>query len=459
MSGNTLDSRGAPRIVPVERGVLFAASHALSSFFVDDTRWRDSLILNLLFQHKVHIPDNGLLGAPRVTQHLKNRKGNESWLEKALVEHILVPHFRESKSYTDQLHELTKLRGLELNQEQVALAQKLDKHAVEPEIWPPSVGRAYKDLLDDRLRASDPGFFDTLADNEVGEELVSFWSRTEEWRTEWLDQSAVATERENREGIMLSILLQISADRVFEKLKIARRKVETMTEVLREVKAREPKLAQDLRIFYKIVCELYNRNHASAFGVRPNTASFDPFSDVIAKGRWVLPGADLGYDPAKYEVLGTVTLPAPNVLEKYLDGQAFFDVRRSDEGIHYRDQLRSWSGQPTDPTRTYGLFRSIQDYCAFISRTIDAKATFPKLELLIDYGITGGVWLMVPELFVLETVEEKSTAASGARALGKIARFIFRKVVYPRRVKKTIDINRQRGRIAVGLGSDFAPYL
>jgi hypothetical protein len=206
-------------------------------------------------------------------------------------------------------------------------------------------GSTFQTRLQSALSTSAPRWWDSLDHGEVGAPLLEFWREREKWRTEWPQKAAARTRECGQSGLRVSDLVWVAAKDLSDAGALVSSVLGEHVDIgAIESQVHDQVLRRDLRLYFKIVTEVYDSNFADRIGCRNASLNLDIDEAAVTLGpvdEWATEDDALS--------LGDVFLPS----ERQLDRLRLVDLeelRIVGENIGYYKQLRRWmdSGRRAD---------------------------------------------------------------------------------------------------------------
>lgn len=369
--------------------ILLSAGHALSEFFVTKRMWDENLFYGYLLSPTLGIVDNSLLGTRYVKDHLdaSNKLGQRSLLEQAIGDNTIRLYLRDpDRTFGEMVREFQRDDFPALSNFDEDFCARLDRRRYADELdieyWPSvtkkSLGetfglRAQKELSDDT-----PSKFLQVDKEFGGDRFMEFWSRSKTWRTEFLEE-AKSHSSQGRWGENAGLQLAKTLEVFYRNLAIDPtdcRKSILVSDLQKRVVASDiqdkHKISDDIGMFFKILCDLYNANHASGFDdLSYLSPSNDPYSHVITN----IDTDELdiideeGVEFEEYEI------PFPSVrrLNDY-DPQIISDEkkREMDRSHGFFEAQKDWIEHPSQENLEFIISR-LNDYGKNIVRALDSN--------------------------------------------------------------------------------------
>lgn len=351
--------------------VLFSAGHGFYHFAVSQDVFDRSLLYNLLLQPTIAIPDHYLLQGARVGAHLKRYQSRDSWLETGLRNGFVVPYLRqEGKSLSEQLERMTRDDRRGFIQGASDVAERLDRTKFVPEHWISADNSRDFGAAFSRYMTSDaPPILEYQVDPD---DFLGFWNRSREWIGGELEAGLERSGKLlNSDGLLLSQLIQVSGERL---LGHDCGRIESMGALLDQAKSRVGSSAErDLRMFYTIACELYNRSLADTILTSPGSPRWNYF--VAAMDLWrddaLVATDDLTVGGVQSDEHVDLVLRLPRVDHlRTVSGDALLAIRRSPTCDRYFESLAHWRASPQDQSRQAELVESLRRYAVEIQKHV-----------------------------------------------------------------------------------------
>ncbi|MBN1653536.1 MAG: hypothetical protein JXA30_07140 [Deltaproteobacteria bacterium] len=370
----------------ITNAVFFSAATPGTAHFVSRDDWEANLFHGLLLQPQLHIIDGGIVAGPHLWDHIYNsERGGTSWLEEGLITGVIRPHLRR-RSLEEVVEQLRDNRFANVGEQSAKIAKRLDGLGFEPLTWPTdwAVGKEYDSLVTSTLAGEVPAGIEILSSYEVGKPLLDFWKSEdlERWRTEWIKKARERAIANSEEGLRYSDIVCVAYETYSGRAAFPG---VTVKDVLESIPADKRILATNLRIYFKILCELHGYNFARAIDCRPSLVNLDPLTAVV-----ILSPSEHSPTVDDIEELGTVRLPSLNEF-RHARGPVLTTLRDTDEGKSYFASLESWLGAPSEENRKR-LAKNLIDYGDVVCRTlrVGSPILLPILTDAIENIVIGG---------------------------------------------------------------------
>jgi hypothetical protein len=350
---------------------LSAADRQLETY-LDSDAFDRSLLLNILFQPGVLIPDIFFFISAGVVKHLQQER--LTLLEAALQQGHVVPSFSDppTTSFRRALENKKRDGILGLRQDAHETALRLDAAldrapGFKPAYWPESnVGEGYQRLAV-QLLAADEAPRLPPSSGISQERLVELWDATKEWRTDCLDEAIAETARLAGGGLRRGCLMTA----VGRKLGVVgdRGRIDDIAQLLRpEV---SPIHQYALHYFCRWMTDIYHYNQSLALGATPNFPGYDVLEGAMATE--LLRQTQCQGNPAAdgNSIRLEVPMPHPAWLSRL--SAADLLAIRDDVGAGYMACVKAWHESPADTGDTTVGSRLIEYSTALVDRVRRAK--------------------------------------------------------------------------------------
>lgn len=391
--------------------VLFTAAHGFYQFAISADTFDRSLYYNLLLQPALAIPDHYFLQGSRVAAHLKSYPSRDSWIESALRNGFIVPHFRDSDSSLSELlarMEDSDRRGF--GPDAARIAERLDRTSFTAEAWSSSDNsRSFGEAFSRYLTSKEAPILELQVDPD---DFVGFWERSREWISHELN---TARERSGdllgTDGLLLSQLIQVSGERLLGPECGRITSIDALLDLTRQQLGESA--VRDLHAYYTCACELYNRSLADTILTSPGSPRWSYF--VAAMDLWrddVLESS--GIIEARQESIGEqldVPIRLPRVSHlRSISGDTLSAIRRTPAAERYFESLADWRRSPNRETLRGELVESLQRYSVEIRKQVGRDVGTLGLRPQFISGATD----------VTRVVEKLSGVVQGFLSVGSV---------------------------------------
>lgn len=377
--------------------VLFTAGHGFYHFAISRHTFDRSLYYNLLLQPKLAIPDHYFLHGEWIGAHLEPHPARDSWLEVGLRNGFVVPYFRQDKrglgGILDVMLEGDR-RGFGKNARDIA--ERLDRTPVKPRHWSSkNNSRAFGEGLSRYLMATEPPIME-LGHGLDPEDFCGLWHRSRMWIDDELTRGFErSTDKLRSPGMLLSQMIQVSGERVLGD-KCGR--IRDIGELLVRAKTEHGIEAyRDLRAYYTLVCELYNRSLSDTLFTAPNSPKWRYYVAALDLWREQLVPSGNSLDPAAEDPADAVdvviNLPKPVHLRQ-VTGDTLLAIRRSPACERFFESLALWKAESTSAVLRDELIGSLRRYSELIIKEVGASVGLMRLRPTFVSRVTDIVRLV-----------------------------------------------------------------
>ncbi|MBM2827145.1 MAG: hypothetical protein HW403_1209, partial [Dehalococcoidia bacterium] len=180
---------------------------------VSQADFERNLMVNLLFQKEIIVPDIFWFISRRIQSHV-NRRVSPSLLEEALAQGVVLPYFRQTScsSFVDAYREIKREGILGVLPTAGQLAERLEKTIENNSKYRfgdwggQNMAINYEKTVKEYLQRAEPANLNYLEDRKR-RELLQLWNRTKEWRYELIEEAINRTEGGGlRRGEIMSAL-------------------------------------------------------------------------------------------------------------------------------------------------------------------------------------------------------------------------------------------------------------
>jgi len=376
--------------------VFFTAGHGLYNFHIDSYTFDRNLYYNLLLQPALVAPEHFFLQGHYIIEHLGGRRSKDTWLEIALRKKFVIPFFRSNvDTFGEALvhYRETGLKGFTPEADQAA--DYLDT-VITPEVrkerWN-STGNSmrFRKKFEAIFRGPPP-IMPEHGEVYCADYYAKFWADSEEWRNQDIK---TAKKRAKKAGALpISVLLQATADRLFGEKKVDVRDVRHLIEKMADQESLK-KLVPDVKIFYLLACEYYNRTLADSLLAASNTPRWSPYISALDFNTSSNKHSAESNPRGKQFPKTTISLPAIKVLQK-CSGDVLASIRETDAFDRYCEALLAWKRDGLE-TQCERLTAELLVYANVIRKKVGEavghKATsenfeprfLPKLSGIVDF--------------------------------------------------------------------------
>jgi hypothetical protein len=353
--------------------VLFTAGHGFYHFAISRHIFDRSLYYNLLLQPKLAIPDHYFLQGEWMGAHLEQYPARDSWLEVGLRNGFIVPYFRlEGRDLSEILDEMLKgdRRGFSKNASH--LAERLSRTPSTPRYWSSmNNSKVFGDSLSHYLMATQPPMMEMGAGLDP-DDFCGFWSRSRGWIADELALGyECSTTRLRAPGMLLSQMIQVSGERVLGQ---QCGKIRDIAELLTRVKNEQgPEAHGDLRAYYTLVCELYNRSLSDTLSSDRNSPEWRYYIATLDMWREQLvpSGTAERATPAEDVDAFDVVINLPKLVHlRHVSGDTLLAIRRSPACERFFESLSNWKACPTSATLRGELVDTLERYSELIIKQV-----------------------------------------------------------------------------------------
>lgn len=352
--------------------VYFSAADRQMENFLDKDAFDRSLLLNVLFQAGILVPDILFCISRGLEAHLQNP--NLTLFEACIEDGIIVPSFRSARaaSFVEafRLIQQQEIQGVresaERTMRRLQCAAERNK-AFRPSVWKEHVGSTFDKRLMLLQSNAPPIIGPTFGMSMSQGELQKYWLLTEHWRTLSINEAREATRQKagGGYGVRRGEILNAVAR---ELVPGSQPKIEDIASLF-EAYPEKP----ELRVFFQWVCEIYAYNHAVEMDCVPNLPAYNAFSVVSLGSSDSAPPPVMQYTsfPSFSETVG---LPPLRVL-KGVAPRELLAVRKN-EGAQYLADLATWQ---TDPNSAHleDVGKSLRKYAAKIVKLCQTEVKSP----------------------------------------------------------------------------------
>jgi hypothetical protein len=387
--------------------VYFSAADRQMENFLDAEAFDRSLVLNVLFQPGILVPDILFAISGGLEIHLRNP--NLTLFEACIEDGLLVPSFRDPSvsSFTDAIRLIRKqgIQGVRDSAEdtmlrlQLAAARNKSFRAYVPK---KHLGLTFDKRLEVLQKPIPPLLGPTFDIGMSQGELQRHWILTERWRTRCIDQARETTRQKTggepgvRRGEIMNAVAQ----------DLTGGSLQTIDDIGVLFAAHLDK--PELRVFFQWICEIYAYNHATEMDIYPNLPAFNfltPVSLATDSIQASPPVMNYGAFPSISE---TVEFPPVRVLKRVAP-RNLLSVRR-EKGAEYLANVAAWQGDPTNSRRDEAVRKSLRRYADEIVKWSKTEIKSP-VNLVLSHVPPSWRWwarlgggIAVKELWKIDPV-------------------------------------------------------
>ncbi|MCK4670764.1 MAG: hypothetical protein KAT43_06185 [Nanoarchaeota archaeon] len=326
---------------------LSVADRQIESF-LSPGGFERSLVLNVLFQSSIVLPDIFFFISGEVERHVLD-SGPQSLLEACIERNIVRPAFRDGtcSSFLDALNIIKgngnstrAIQGVRESAEELArrLSRVTENPSFKPFVWPREIGEDFAKLIQTCLT--------TDSVPEVGSEcqlsprnVKLLWQRTAKWRKDCVEEALSKTKQIAGKGLRRGELMNA----IGRSLGIrSGHKVQDIRE-LRSVVGVDYHERFALNCFLNWMCQLYHWNQASAFGATVSLPTYDETTPIGLSA--ILPQSPPSSAGGKV-ITVQVSIPPTDVIARLRPNELI--AIRSDLGSGYLAALGEWQREPTE---------------------------------------------------------------------------------------------------------------
>jgi hypothetical protein len=334
----------------LEKGVYFSVADRQLEPFLDAHAFERSLVLDVLFQPGILIPDIFCYISRGLERHVL-KSGRQSLFEACLAKNLVIPAFRARvRSFQEALAvirgEGDPARAIQgVLGSANAVADRLQFAAdvnpdFSPAYWPEhDIGGKFEQVVERYLSRAEPPEIESGSGIDQ-EELKKLWKMTEAWRIDCIHEARDRTREIASVGLRRGEIMNA----VGRQLGLPEdHMVDDICELLGLAKS--AKESQALQFFWRWVGECYHYNHAKEFGAILSFPSYDPLGGLIANS--VLPvGMPLSITPPVPTLREIVKIPPLSILLK-ISPSEIIQVRQ-DLGPGYLTAVKTWCREPSE---------------------------------------------------------------------------------------------------------------
>lgn len=343
--------------MPNEQEIYFSACDLQMEAFIDKTAFCRSLVLSVLFQGDLAIPDIFFYITSYIPDIIRQGGTTHEFLATALHESAIVPIFRNEKhtTFRENLEEIRRqgIQGLGPDADLVCdfLEKATRGRRLHYRLWP-------QDSLSIGYRTTLERIFNTEPSTIEFETFQTFWTRTKSLREAVMGHVKYDHMGGIRRGDIMNAMhlhLNKSQDRVDD--------VRTILSDLQD-----HAITQDAKRLLKWFTYAYQFNQGRMFNLSPSLASMDELDTAFS--------CHLTTIMMKEDEAGVIWKDEFNIPNEVallsIDPKFVFEVRNSDTGASYFEAVTNWQKAPTSENSNILLDR-LRTYSTELSRLYIAK--------------------------------------------------------------------------------------
>jgi hypothetical protein len=327
----------------VQRSVLFSVTDRQMESFLTERNFERSLVLGVLFQPNVFMPDIFFFISEPLYMHVHGRR--RMLFEQAVHDGLIIPSFRERS--TSSFHEALQvveragIGGLLPLEKRLEIADRLDevtRTGLKYTNWPTqSVAGRYRTLMIRVMTGDEPPLTGYETDAQV-EEVTRTWDHSHRWRIDSLDKAITEHSTELRRGTyMAEIAKSVGLAQPPDDLR-------AIFGAAQEVGYNREEVAA-LRNICLLMNDCYLYNMAAEHGCYPDFPKHDAWSaaliNVLAE-----PSSTAAGENTRPTLLLDLEIPP---IEALLEMSAYTLMRiREEYGLAYLTAVRAWQRNPND---------------------------------------------------------------------------------------------------------------
>ncbi len=369
----------------INQPIYFSTADLQLESLLDDLDFDRSLLLNILFQPKILIPDIFFFISTGIRNHL-TRNESLSLLELGLQKGLIIPAFRDinAQDFTSILSVVNgsgnnenAILGIRFDSSDTAL--RLDANVTIPEIlpWPNyNIGKGYQEIIVKYLSQDEMPTMPT--GSEYGQFYKYYWEETKKWRQDCVFDAIKETERIAGEGLRRGLLIT----EIGRSLGIVKgdQKLNSVSDLL--INKVSDKHRDLLQYYCRWLTDCYQFNQAKAFNCKPYFPEFHPISGIMAS-QFIDSATTDPVDNSQFEILNVeLKMPSISTLKKVKPSEII--AIRDEFGADYRKAVLDW--QINGSGKEENLRNCIVSYCNSISRETKKRhqILLNKFELTVS---------------------------------------------------------------------------
>lgn len=353
---------------PQSKIYLSAADRNLETY-LDEGAFERSLLLDLLFQSGVLVPDIFFFISDGIARHL--HESRLTLLEAGLQSGDVVPSFRNrnTSDFANALH-IVKGAGdktraiLGIRDDADNTARRLDtalRGATKfaPTYWPEwNVGCCFQKRIEQLLSGSAvprlPADEDFLRDR-----LAEIWDYTHIWRTDCVRQAVEDTVQLAGKGLQRGLLITAIGRALG--LVTGNAKLHDVSELMNP--ALPPDDLNALHYFCRWINDIYQYNQACELGAIPSFPQYEPLAGVFANEVFVREASRPAGTTDRAQISVQVPMPEPSALSQVHPADLM--KIKNDVGTGYFTALEAWRAPSVDKstaTLEQDVERALREY-------------------------------------------------------------------------------------------------
>ena len=373
----------------MEDKVYLSSADASLETYLGQSAFDRSLLLNLLFQPGVLVPDIFCFISIGLSKHLERRE--LSLFEAALQQGLVVPAFRSPaiSSFESALEVVEgsgdpeqRIYGIHSQARRVASrldqAMKFGK-GCKPEYWPSvDLGERFQHVVEKYLQTSDPPPLPQGCSLQQ-EDLNALWEYTKRWRIACVQEAIEETRTVAGVGLRRCILLNV----IGKDLGLAdnAHSIENASGLLDDPRV-DPTVKHALHHYVRWLIDCYQYNSATELGAMPDFPEYEPLSGVVANALLAAEPQPADEEQASHMRVVVPMPPIDSLLE--MNPMVLVGIQ-NERGAAYRSALADWRmkrNSQTEQTLAEELRRYADEICQWAKRAEIRRTHY--LEMLVD---------------------------------------------------------------------------
>jgi hypothetical protein len=342
--------------MPNSQEIYFGACDLQMEEFIDLAVFRRSMILGILFQGDLAIPDIFFFITHYIPEIIKSDEPTRNFIASALRSDAIIPVFRSS-AHTTFRSSLEKIRsdgiqGVHPEADKVCdfLEEAVRGKKLHYRLWPDAaVSVGYKQILERCLWVEPTGAISPL--------FEQFWMRTRPVRTTIFDRLKPDDRGGYRRGdVMNAVHFHFSK---------SNKRIDDVKTIWSNL--RDKTEAEDVKRLLKWFTYAYQFNQGRMFELSPSLAAMDDVDIEFSRNLAALSKED------EVGIIWNDEFAIPGELALLTVDPAFiFEVRNSTTGLDYFEAVENWQKQPSDETSNVLLDR-LSRYTTELNRLFIAR--------------------------------------------------------------------------------------